>query len=332
MTANPFAALLDGVRRYSYHDYDEDDGFCLREKDVLSALAAAVPADLAEAGKVLEGVTPGKWRQHLVDETTVVSPDGSEVCCTFPSGGTDDDADYEADWETHEANARFIAWCREGVPALLARIAAQEAQIKGLEAERDEPHWDDHCVNQFAKMMREKMAAARAKGRIGWNDPNQCSVDYLRHLLYEHLDKGDPVDVANFCMMLRHYDASTRRDYGNTLDMWKARAEAAETALAAMTKERDELATANHRQASCIHVTAANLGPDCSATVDGLPKAARHVAAERDALLGAVKGLVEVLDQHETKGPLPDVALMFCWLAAQNVRAALRGNTLEKPE
>lgn len=105
-----------------------------------------------------------------------------------------------------------------------------------------------------------------------------------------------------------------------------------ETALAAMTNERDELATANHRQASCIHVTAANLGPDCSATVDGLPKAARHVVAERDALLGAVKGLVEVLDQHETKGPLPDTALMFCWLAAQNVRAVLRGYMLETPE
>lgn len=155
---------------------------------------------------------------------------------------------------------------------LAREVAAQEAQIKGLEKDRDR---------------RTEM--------------HECAM-------------------------------SERDDATLYADEQKARAEAAETALAAMTKERDELATANHRQASCIHVTAANLGPDCSATVDGLPKAARHVAAERDALLGAVKGLVEVLDQHETKGPLPDVALMFCWLAAQNVRAALRGNTLEKPE
>ena len=63
--------------------------------------------------------------------------------------------------------------------------------------------------------MAEKMAESRAKGRSGWNDPEKCSVDYLRFLLYEHLDKGDPVDVANICMMLRHYDASTYRDNCN---------------------------------------------------------------------------------------------------------------------
>ena len=76
-------------------------------------------------------------------------------------------------------------------------------------------HYDDYCIRQFAKLMSEKMAASRAKGRSGWHDPEQCSVEYLRTLLYEHLDKGDPVDVANFCMMLRHYEASTYREYCN---------------------------------------------------------------------------------------------------------------------
>ena len=123
-------------------------------------------------------------------------------------------------------------------------LRALSARVAELEAE---PHWDDHCVNQFAKMMREKMAASRAKGRSGWADPAKCSVDYLRHLLYEHLDKGDPVDVANFCMMLKHYDASTARDYGNTLDSFKARAEAAEAALATA---RADAAKAVHAFAS----------------------------------------------------------------------------------
>lgn len=70
-------------------------------------------------------------------------------------------------------------------------------------------HYDDYCVNQFAKMMREKMALSRAKGRSGWQDPAQCSTDYLRDLLYIQIHKGDPVDVAIICMMLRHYEAST---------------------------------------------------------------------------------------------------------------------------
>ena len=55
-------------------------------------------------------------------------------------------------------------------------------------------------------------------------------------------------------------------------------------------------------------------------------------AIREKALRKAVQGLVEVLDQNEMKGPLSDTALMFCWLAAQNIRAVLRGYILEKPE
>lgn len=43
-------------------------------------------------------------------------------------------------------------------------------------------------------------------------------------------------------------------------------------------------ADANARQAMCISFTAANLGPEYSATIEGLPKAARHVSTERDRL------------------------------------------------
>jgi hypothetical protein len=46
------------------------------------------------------------------------------------------------------------------------------------------------------------MAEARAKGRGGWEDPAQCRADDLSRMLREHVEKGDPRDVANFCMML----------------------------------------------------------------------------------------------------------------------------------
>lgn len=45
---------------------------------------------------------------------------------------------------------------------------------------------------------------------------------------------------------------------------------------------------------------------------------------ERDELRAAVEGLIAVLDRNDKKGPLPDVEMMFCWLAAQDVRAAFR--------
>lgn len=64
------------------------------------------------------------------------------------------------------------------------------------------PHPDDDAIDQFALGMKTKMAVARAKGRAGWQDKKQCSAEDLSRMLHEHVRKGDPIDVANFCMML----------------------------------------------------------------------------------------------------------------------------------
>ena len=70
------------------------------------------------------------------------------------------------------------------------------------------------------------------------------------------------------------------------------------------------------------------LPPDAHGTI-GSGEMERVLEAAFCAQFGAtvndaLKRLVSVLDQHEGKGPLPDTALMFCWMAAQDVRAALR--------
>lgn len=75
------------------------------------------------------------------------------------------------------------------------------------ESAREVEHPDDAAVDRFAVAMKAKMARAREKGRGGWDNPARCSVDFLRQLFREHVEKGDPVDVANFCMMLHHYGA-----------------------------------------------------------------------------------------------------------------------------
>jgi hypothetical protein len=55
------------------------------------------------------------------------------------------------------------------------------------------------AVDRFAVEMKAKLAAARAKGRGGWET---CPPEVLSRMLREHADKGDPRDVANFCMFL----------------------------------------------------------------------------------------------------------------------------------
>jgi hypothetical protein len=49
--------------------------------------------------------------------------------------------------------------------------------------------------------MKGKLAAKRLQGRGGWQEPD-VENGYLSRLLREHVDKGDPVDVANLAMMI----------------------------------------------------------------------------------------------------------------------------------
>jgi len=60
-------------------------------------------------------------------------------------------------------------------------------------------HLDEWWVDLFAKEMKAKLENARAKGRGGWQD---CDPTDLSRMLREHVEKGDPRDVANFCMFL----------------------------------------------------------------------------------------------------------------------------------
>lgn len=62
-------------------------------------------------------------------------------------------------------------------------------------------HTDDIAVDKFAAAMKKKLAAARAKGRGGWDDREDLE-QHLSNLLRAHVDKGDPIDVANFCCFL----------------------------------------------------------------------------------------------------------------------------------
>lgn len=67
-------------------------------------------------------------------------------------------------------------------------------------AEPVSQHPDDAAVDAFAVIMKAKLKRARdEKGRGGWQD---MSAAELSAMLREHVEKGDPVDVANLAMML----------------------------------------------------------------------------------------------------------------------------------
>jgi len=61
---------------------------------------------------------------------------------------------------------------------------------------------DEDALERFTKAMRVKLAASRAKGRHGWHNPDVCSVEDLARMFFDHVAKGDLVDIANFAMFL----------------------------------------------------------------------------------------------------------------------------------
>jgi len=69
------------------------------------------------------------------------------------------------------------------------------------------PPADDIAVDRFAEAMKAKLAKKRDEGRGGWET---CPGDMLSKMLIDHIAKGDPVDVANFCMMLHQNGARIR--------------------------------------------------------------------------------------------------------------------------
>lgn len=89
-----------------------------------------------------------------------------------------------------------------GFRSALTRCAAElEGALAAPIPQQPAAEGDDIAVDRFAEAMKEKMAAARAKGRGGWEGPT-CNAQMLSDMLRNHVEKGDPRDVANFCMML----------------------------------------------------------------------------------------------------------------------------------
>ncbi|MEG1203558.1 MAG: hypothetical protein RSD82_15460, partial [Comamonas sp.] len=67
-------------------------------------------------------------------------------------------------------------------------------------AEPAAEHIDDLAVGNLAYRMKAKLAKQRENGYGGWD--TDCTQERLSELLRQHVDKGDPVDVANFCAFL----------------------------------------------------------------------------------------------------------------------------------
>lgn len=130
------------------------------------------------------------------------------------SRGVSGDVDYvEMQIAVPDPEIGRLAVCirRMGAKSPHALYLEAKSALAEARANRETvPHYvhsDDLAVDRFAAALKAKLAKARGKGRSDWDNPRRCSIEWLQVLLVQHLQKGDLVDVANFCMMLHQRGA-----------------------------------------------------------------------------------------------------------------------------
>lgn len=109
-----------------------------------------------------------------------------------------------------DAPVAEVGWDYTLIPAAGAKLFIGQLLYADPVTAPAAAHSDDVAVDRFALLMKQKLAAARDKGRGGWDDPEQCDPRELAELLCGHIGKsnaGNYIDIANFCMMLTLRDA-----------------------------------------------------------------------------------------------------------------------------
>lgn len=92
-----------------------------------------------------------------------------------------------------------VAWCEARAAQALPEVRAALITAAPQPAAQAQ-HPDDDAVDKLVESMKKKLAEKRAQGRSGWD--TDCTQQRLSDLLRQHVEKGDVLDVANFCAFL----------------------------------------------------------------------------------------------------------------------------------
>jgi hypothetical protein len=159
------------VKRYDPINSDGTCGMCVEDADYGAYVEFADYAALAAELSALKAQQAGQELDEL-----------RRACAEIL--GQDPEA-----WPSHGNAPLAIA----SALALAVSTAPQPAPAQPA------VHPDDAAVDRFAVAMKAKLAKSREKGRHGWQT---ASAAHLSGLLYRHMYKADPLDVANLAMML----------------------------------------------------------------------------------------------------------------------------------
>ncbi len=84
---------------------------------------------MSDLEKLLAEATPGPWHTHMVDDTSIIGPDGTDVATTCDSSNVERSDAYNVEYERMEADARLIALA----PSLAAALLVAEKALLGAQ-------------------------------------------------------------------------------------------------------------------------------------------------------------------------------------------------------
>ena len=90
-----------------------------------------------------------------------------------------------------------------------------ENMVRTPKASASELWADEYMAYITSNAMRSKLRNTREKGRGGWWNPKECSIEMLKKMLVEHIEKGDMIDVMNFAGMIfvrEQHEACTAKE------------------------------------------------------------------------------------------------------------------------
>jgi hypothetical protein len=127
--------------------------------------------------RMLEGVTDGPWqadsafcrdgqarRVSLPDRLGV--PAATIAECAENWHEAEEYGETRISWKEAEANARFIAWAREAVPALAARVASQSIAIEGWREDLTNAHNDKKELRALIRRAHEAIVGDEQDGGV----------------------------------------------------------------------------------------------------------------------------------------------------------------------
>ena len=112
---------------------------------------------------------------------------------TISEVGNDNDVQFAGEFGW----ASGYSYCH-ATPENYERLQATFTDIE-FERPSTQADIDNEAVDKLAQAMKSKLAKKREQGYHGWET---CKHGDLVQLLINHVDKGDPIDVANFCAFL----------------------------------------------------------------------------------------------------------------------------------